>query len=154
MPLTAQSNEIEALVIDDFVALLVAGGLTALAGMQVEDDQPTYPRVTVDIEAVEDGIQDGQGAATGVYRVTLLLTCQTQAGDATAGDDATGAALKTLMGAVRDLVIVDDLVAQLNTLAHAEYYAVISGGASNSTEGRLRYGQFRFTVIMQPGIIS
>lgn len=154
MPLTASGSDIEALVIADFVALLTAGNLTAVAGQQVEAEPVTFPRVAVDTEGVADAMQAGGGAPTGIYRVELACTCESQAGDADAGDDATGEAMKTIMGEVRDLLHVDDLVTQLNALSNAYYYGCIGAGADRSNEGRLRYGQIRFSVIVQPGIPS
>lgn len=154
MPLTATGSDIENLVIADFLALLTAGGLTAVAGQQVEADAAVvYPRVVVDAEGVADAMQGGGGEPTGIYRVELACTCETQAGDA-ATDDATGAAMKTILGQVRDLLHVDDLVAQLNALAHAHYHGCIGAGADRSNDGRLRLGQIRFSVIVQPGIPS
>lgn len=155
MPLTATGSDIETMVITDFLALLTAGGLTAVAGQQVETDAAVvFPRVVVDTEGVSDAVQGGGGEPTGIYKVELACTCETQAGDATEGDDATGAAMKTLMGEVREVLHQDDLVAQLNALANAYYYGCVGAGADRSNDGRIRLGQIRFSVHCQPGIPS
>ena len=140
----ATSQKIEWNVQADVAAVLTAAGVT---GVQAEPvalpESATFVRVRC--VNLRDALADGN-IPTGMYQADMAVECWSYS-----DDDLTGAALHTLLAAVRTALWDSAIITTLNTAStYNTYYGLLAGDTLPDTDGRYRLVSLIFSLILKP----
>lgn len=142
----AQSLKITRNLIADFRLRLTNEGITNHYRESSFRDEPSPPEISVGVQDNSEDFRAGPGIGSGFYRAVMLLDCQSYI-----NDDPDLIQLEDLEEKVRNAFLVDDILAQLNTLSvFNEYKGLHVDSATPEEEERFNHLAVPMTVWFRP----
>jgi hypothetical protein len=140
----AESQDIENNIRLDLKAILDA---VPIANVITEDDERPEVAVFSKVLCVNlRGNLAGGTLPTGMYQADISLEAWSYE-----PDDTSGAALAARLKAMRDVILIDNILTTMNTTStYNTYYGMLEGDSLPDQDGNYRIRGFFFSLVMKP----